>query len=431
MPSKNVILDLVDVFISKFRAQIPCFHERRLRESIEHGKLQADAPVLVYIIIAMASRDHADESIRCQEKGWYTNAKLAFDLTTHDSEPALRILQAAACLVCYATIVRDVSCLWIFLGKSWRLACSHGYNRIDTKLEITPAYAPLPSSEVEREERRRTMWTLFMFDRGGSFAIGWPHAINEKYFVVNQPLDDRSFQTGELGNSNASATPDPFQILITTYKILGRVEEHTHILQIPDDLGAYRREFRQLDADIIATARQSTEKMQSLQYLSTRDQFQLVWTHVLIHTAIVILHHRPLEDWAIISEGSTDPSSLEAWHENHFQHCLQVTDTMVQLIKSFKGAFWDILINPQTGTALYIFQRLLIIRWRDTHDPKYKQDIDLIIMLFEQFAGVYPELGQRYLEKLRHDLELDSSGIQKMRALGSKGGVSGCHKLSL
>lgn len=429
MPSKEVILDLADIFLSRFRAQIPCFHERRLQESIEHGEIQANAPVLVYIIIAMAARDHTDESIRCQERGWYTNAKLAFDLTTHDSEPALRILQAAACLIYYANIVRDVSPLWIFLGKAWRLACSHGYNRIDTKRENAPAFASPASSEVEREERRRTMWTLFMFDRGGSFGIGWPHAINEKYFVVNQPLDDRAFQTDELGSSIVSATPDPLRILTTTYKIAGRVEEHTHILEVPDDLKAYQREFRQLDADIIAVAGQSTEQIRNLRSLSPRNQFQVVWAHVLIHTAIVILHHRPLENWAIISEGSTDTSSLEECHERHFQHCLHITNTIVQLVKSLKGSFWGLLMNPQIGSPLYIFGRLLIICWHDTQDLKYKQDIDLIIVLFENFTGVYQGLGQRYVEEMRRDFALDSNSIQRMRALGSKGGVSGCQKL--
>lgn len=324
MLSKGIILDLVDIFLFKFLALIPCFHEQRLRDSIQKGELQNDAPVLVYIMMAMTARTHQDMSIRRQEKGWYTNAKLAFDLTTHDSEPALHILRAAACLVTYANIVYDVSPMWTLLGKPWRLACSHGYNRIDTKLWSTPAFTSPSSSEVEKEERWIAMWTLFVFDRGSSFAIGWPHAINEKHFVVNRPFNDRSFQTGELGSSISSAqTPlDAFQILIDTYKLAGQVVEHTYVLQVPEVLKAHRKSFDKLDEDLVAVTSQSTEQIQNLWSLSEKDRIQAVWTHIVVHAAQIIMHHRPLEDWAISTGGSTDSGVSQTWHASYFQHCI-------------------------------------------------------------------------------------------------------------
>ncbi|KAK7742415.1 hypothetical protein SLS62_010723 [Diatrype stigma] len=431
MPSKGVILDLVDIFLSKFIALIPCFHEQRLRDSIEKGELQNEAPVLVYIMVAMAARSHQDESIRRQEKGWYTNAKLAFDLTTHDSEPALRILQAAACLVTYANIVYGVSPMWTLLGKAWRLACSHGYNRIDTKFWNTPAFTSPSSSEVEKEERRRAMWVLFMFDRGSSFAVGWPHAINEQHFVVNRPLNDQSFQTGGLGSPSSSIpTPlDPFQILINTYKLAGQVVEHTYVLQVPEDFNIHRKEFDQLGEDLAAITAQSAEQIQNLWSLSERGQIQAVWTHIVAHAAQIILNHRPLDDWAIITGGSTDAAALQAWHDSHFQRCIRAADTIIQRIKYLERASPKVLINPHIGSSLYMIERILVICWHETREPRYRQDIDTILLLSQRLAEEYPRLGQGYITKIKRDLELDANTVQRMRALGSRGGVSGCRSL--
>jgi hypothetical protein len=430
MPPHRNVVELLEIFLFRFCALIPCFHEQRLRDAIDQGQLQAEAPVLVYAIIAMAAKYHPEQSVKCQEDGWYRNAKLSFDLTAHNSEPALRILQAAVCLLCYSTIVCDFSTVWILQAKAWRQACAHGYNAIDTNLDVTATFVTLPESEVEKEERRRVMWLLFVFDRSGSFPLGWAHVIDRKHFVVNPPMNERSFQIDDAKPSSPIQVPNPFQSLIAIYELLGRTVDHTHTLQIPDDPDTYQREFYELDAALSALAKSSMNALSHSQTLPSRDKFQVVWGHIIIHAAMIILHHRSVGEWDLIrGSGPTKSFKADELHELHLQHCFSAADAIIQLVRSLEGASWDLLSNPQIASALYVCERVLIIRWHDTKDPKYQDDTERLLALFENFHNAFPKFGRRIWLRIRNDMDMDRNKVRAVRALGSRAGVSGCSSL--
>jgi hypothetical protein len=145
------------------------------------------------------------------------------------------------------------------------------------------------------------MWLLFLFDRSGSFPLGWAHVIDRKYFVVNPLMNERSFQADDAKISSPAPVPDSFQSLIAIYELLGRAVEHIHKLQIPDNPDTYQREFYELDAALNALAKSSMNGISGLQILPSRDQFQVVWGHIIIiHGAMIILHHRSVGEWALI-----------------------------------------------------------------------------------------------------------------------------------
>jgi len=193
MPSLEQALELVDIFTGMFYRMLPCFHQASLREAFANEEIQVQAPVLAYAIFSMAAPYHADPAIQCQTVSWYTNAKLSYDLTQYQGEPALRVLQAAVCIIFYAFTIMDSSTTWLFLGKAWRQACATGLNRIDSDIGPLVGHMPRVTSPLVREEQRRTMWMLFILDRGCSCNVGYPHAIDERLFVVNLPSPDSMF----------------------------------------------------------------------------------------------------------------------------------------------------------------------------------------------------------------------------------------------
>lgn len=197
MPMVNQALELVDIFVREFSRMLPCFREAALREAFGKEEIQNQAPVLAYAIFAMAAPYHPDPSIQAQARSWYTNAKLSYDLTNYQGEPALRVLQGSICIIFHAFTIMDTSTIWLFLAKAWRQACATGLSRIDSDLEPLIGHMAANSSPLAREEQRRSMWTLFLLDRGSSYSIGYPHAIDERQFVVNLPLPGSAFRIGK------------------------------------------------------------------------------------------------------------------------------------------------------------------------------------------------------------------------------------------
>lgn len=196
MPPREQALELVDIFFDRFSWLLPCFREATLREGFSTQEIQNRAPVLAYAIFAMAAPHHSEAAIRDQAESWYNNAKLSYDLTDHHSDRTLWVLQAAVCIIFHCFTTLRGSGMWLFIGKAWRQACWAGLNRMDSGVE--PPLGDIPDAALpwEKEERRRTLWVLFILDRTCSFISGRTPAIDERYFAVNVPLPDGMFHCG-------------------------------------------------------------------------------------------------------------------------------------------------------------------------------------------------------------------------------------------
>lgn len=193
-PEQDRLVELAETFLDNFHVFLPFLHRASFLESIKSRELLIRAPTLVYAIIAIASKSHPDPTIQAKQDAWYCKAKSLYEETAHDPHHPLQIIQAAACIVFQALTVRDFSVVWLVMGKAWRQAVALGFHRLDGDRMKSPARAPEPNSGREKEEQRRTMWTLFILDRGMSYPIGLPHAIDDRQFMANLPLDDSIFQ---------------------------------------------------------------------------------------------------------------------------------------------------------------------------------------------------------------------------------------------
>ena len=69
---------------------------------------------------------------------------------------------------------------WMSTGRAIRLSQMMGLHRLDGSAWEVKQCLPAPKDWIEREERRRTFWTAFCWDRYASIGTGWPLCIEEK-----------------------------------------------------------------------------------------------------------------------------------------------------------------------------------------------------------------------------------------------------------
>ena len=87
--------------------------------------------------------------------------------------------------------------LWIQLSSVWRMSQPLGLNSIDREGPFT-GMLPLAHSEQEVEERRRTIWAVYILDRILSACVPWSMNINDDDFCVNFPAAEEVFQSESM-----------------------------------------------------------------------------------------------------------------------------------------------------------------------------------------------------------------------------------------
>lgn len=187
-------MELAEIFLDRFDAFLPFLHRASFLENIRSGELPQRAPAFVYSSLAISAGFHSDSAVKAQQEAWYCKAKTLYAETVHDPHQPLQVIQAAACIIFRALMCRDYSVAWLVMGKAWRQAVALGFHRLDGDSVRSPGQAPEPTNLREKEEQRRTMWTLFILDRGMCFPLGLPHAIDDRQFMANLPLNDSIFQ---------------------------------------------------------------------------------------------------------------------------------------------------------------------------------------------------------------------------------------------
>lgn len=194
LPEQVLVLELTEIFFSRFSYYLPLLHKSTFLAKVQSQQLHDQAPELLYAVITIAAKTHPDYSVRALGNDWFHEALSLCEKAQRDPRPTLHNIQAACLLLFYAWSFGEYSTGWILLGNAWRQACYLGFNHMDAEHKRLPGFAPEPQSHFEVEERRRTVWMLFIMDRQMSIPCGWPHAIDDRQFMVNLPINDDVFQ---------------------------------------------------------------------------------------------------------------------------------------------------------------------------------------------------------------------------------------------
>lgn len=199
LPQDSLLLDLLHVFFHQHHIFLPFLHKSRYLStitSLDRSSLDRESAALLFAVIALAAASHDDPYVRARQPQWFTRAKSLCEDLKEKKYPSLRGVQASLCICVLAWTTGNYHLSWLYIGTSWRQAVTLGLNRIDGEQHKVGKNSE-SKSELDIEERRRTIWTLFVLDRGMAFPAGWPHAIDDRQFMVNLPLPDSVFQASD------------------------------------------------------------------------------------------------------------------------------------------------------------------------------------------------------------------------------------------
>jgi len=199
LPSHDTIVELFELFFDQIHPIIPCLYRKQILADIQQGGSLSKPQPLVFAVLALASLVHPAQAVQDRSARWHTAAKRGFDTAVTRGNYSLNNVQASIYICMYCFVTAELSELWIFLGKGYRMSNPLGLHQIDSpRRGRFPGFLPHPKSEQDLEERRRAAWGLYVLDSFFSCSCGWPLAINDRDFCVNFPVDEDVFQSGEI-----------------------------------------------------------------------------------------------------------------------------------------------------------------------------------------------------------------------------------------
>ncbi|KAI4701554.1 hypothetical protein J4E81_003294 [Alternaria sp. BMP 2799] len=447
LPPRHVILQLGELFFEHLYHMFPCFHRKSFLAKVECGDMEKDAPLLLYAMCCVTARYHQDASIRKRSKDWYEQARFSYDLTRRRPDPAVRTIQAVLLLVFHAWTIGDYSASWLFLGKAWRQAVVLGLNRMDASHHLSDT---LPINEyscasdninresaLEREESRRALWLLFIMDRMHAWPTGWAHAIPEIQFKVDIPVAEAIFQgmSPELRDNYitnipftrnlsrlvnavpvAKDSPNVFHYVIIAHVLLGRVSELLCSLHTSPDSPEYAEDCTELDDMIVKFNLSLPRTAGSILEALPADRGHVAWLHIILNTMTILLHYRR-ETHVLIEESSSQ-----------FTLAVIAAQNIAQIVKDASRISIDLLLSAHIGSSLYVAACVLVIQWRVTGDSSFKEDVDLIALLFGRMDEVFSFLGLKFKIALEHDVQKSPEDLQSLRKRGLEGMLVDCTK---
>ena len=290
---------------------------------------------------------------------------------------------------------------------------------------------------VEKEEFRRTLWLLFITDRNHAWPTGSPSAIPELHFKVDLPITEDFFQsldvnaesspvenipfTRNLNRLIASVasvddTTNVFAYICIAHVLLGQVADLIHSVHASPKSPEYAKDCAELDNHLtrfrLSLPRQATSILEA----RSADRGHVIWLQIMSNASAMLLHYRcssgvPVED-----------ANLQ------FMLAMTAARNIVRVVQDASRISIDLLMSAHIAPSLYVAACILIIGWRTTGDQSYKDDVDLLALVFDRMNELYVFLGLKYKLALEHDLKRSKESVADLRHRGLRGLLADCSK---
>lgn len=202
LPSTPIISELVHTFFSRCHPLLPCIHHQSFLKRLMQDRRSIASDPLVWTILGVAAPAHHVPHIQGLQQAWLARARLLLDKDVSGRLSPTQPLQAAVWLAFQAWISADLTDAWFLVGKACRIANVSRLDRIDSSQpKQLISMIPGPRNAIEIEEQRKVMWTLLYMERSLACLGGFTLGIDERFFQVNYPMDDRKFQNMNNGVS--------------------------------------------------------------------------------------------------------------------------------------------------------------------------------------------------------------------------------------
>ncbi|CAM1502737.1 Fc.00g075130.m01.CDS01 [Cosmosporella sp. VM-42] len=445
LPSPALLLELVQLYFEKFYHYLPILHKSTLISKLESNDYD-DCHLLLFAIVAVAASAHPNRQIQESKIRWLTEAKGLFSTAIHTADHPLQTIQAGNFIIFQTMVLTEYSAAWMTLGEAWRKAVAVGFNVQDGPAQLTlGGLGRLPSRDwIKAEECRRSVWMLFIFDRGMCFPIGLQHAIDDRRLRINLPMRDDAFQATtepltEVSIPYASSldrlitsiqertrkqSANLLQYIVLAYIFLGRVGEQIYSLE--SDLEEQKPHLDTLTSHLLRIRLILPRSATDLSAADYDDFTYVVWLNVIMSVSSILLYHKPLQEGETL-DGQTDLST-------HWPHCVAAARNTVSMVRDAARASTDIIINPHLSSKLFTCGRILIIEYicpsasRKSKDPALRDDVLILLFTFERMKEALKGCAKKFRNGTAFYLSQGEKQVQEAKAGGSRDLLKTCEK---
>lgn len=208
LPNQELITELFELFFEKVHVLLPCLYQKQVMDDLASAGPLSRPNTLTYAILAIAGYLHPRPEIKRISEIWQIRAKEAFDDAVAQGKYTQLSVQGGIYICLRMFGLSQMHELWPFLGQVWRMCQPLGLNVLDNEAQFKRSWLPLARSEQENEERRRTMWAVYILDRVVSVSVPWSMNILDDEFCVNFPASEEVFQSASM-NVRTPLPPSP------------------------------------------------------------------------------------------------------------------------------------------------------------------------------------------------------------------------------
>ncbi|KAH8680352.1 fungal-specific transcription factor domain-containing protein [Ilyonectria robusta] len=309
IPPPHVLRSLLDTYFSRVHNRpYSFFHQASFEQRLEN---EIVPKCLLFAMLALAvrfsdapyfaGRIH-DAAAAYSRQSWLCVIE---DHLSVDENLDLSVIQTVALLAIVDYTAGRTSSGWLRLGLAIRLSQ-------DADLQSEP---PIFLPATEREERRRSFWSIYLVDRLMSCARSRPATISDHDCTLQLPCDEDAFQTAEWKqmptlqemldwNVDLVNPPSFFSLTIVTSSILSRCARTTHGRSRADNLPPWdpRSDFTATNASLILLESYLKARKDSIldlvcngpqgdESINEHQIGHLFFAHVLFHLCHCLLNH--------------------------------------------------------------------------------------------------------------------------------------------
>ncbi|KAM3519355.1 hypothetical protein NHJ13051_007572 [Beauveria bassiana] len=429
LPSKEHVLEMVNRFFSAQHHLLPSVHRASFIGKLSKDMTGLSAGPFLWVILALYCSCDKSEAMQRQYCRWMqiAHSKLEPISTTHVGSNTTNMLQASVWMVFDAYCRGEVTDAWLLLGRTAQLLSVLGLDRIDSKHRTPRMKAELNScSDIEVEERRKSIWCLAFLDRVIVSINGLALSIDDGYFHVDFPLPELEFQEAQnslkdieylrenytceafdlLNGTSEMASQPSFGHILKVSVILGRALAIQNSLHNDETQDQYLGKLRTLESVLNTFSYAASASGEAVGATSLMQ----LWLRMLTQSSKISILHPPGPSTLGVCDCLISPSP-DASRNRTDSRCvmaaMSVAGTISQALQKTLVALNNPFLLPMACTSA----RMLALLRNQMHESDRGQarvaineTLDVVNYISMKFPGAGAKAQEAIKQRL-HELE--------------------------
>ncbi|CVK99836.1 related to Zn(II)2Cys6 transcriptional activator [Fusarium mangiferae] len=389
-PPRQLIETLMNIYFSKIHQVTPLLHRQRFMASLflpDHMK-----PPMCLQYIVMASAAETSDAYRHLGMVFYKRAVKYLqqdDLgDTSESSITLGHVQARALISCFEAEHSMFSKASITLCSAIRAAQMLNLHQVDFARSGGDQHVDW----IGVEERRRTWWTIFCYDRFTCATTGWPALIHDRNIKTRLPASDNAYENGQEEHTRfigdqllESEQHSTFAGAVLAAHIFHRTIEHT------GSNNSHYQEDHNFNGDLYWQRHKGIDNDLKFMLLMLPKNLCLpanyrthnaIFVNVMLQTATICLHRAAL--WRMKSNLRGLPVYLIRLSQDRLLPAAEEILNIFRIIPDLGATF----TNPLICFAAYMASLVFMASTSPTEpDREHGQNLDFTLKILATFGN--------------------------------------------